>query len=73
MSDTKQFPSITDEGELLPAYLGDGVYASFDGYQIWLRAEGLDGMNEIAIEPQTWAALMAYHERLRTALQEGTA
>lgn len=46
------------------AYLGDGVYASFDGYQIWLSAEGVNGMNEIAIDDQTWRALVAYRERL---------
>ena len=32
------------------AYLGDGVYASFDGYQIWLAAS--DHYNKvIALEP----------------------
>ena len=32
-------------------YLGDGVYASFDGYQIWLAVN--DHNNKvIALEPQ---------------------
>lgn len=53
-----------------PAYLGDGVYASFDGYQIWLRTEGMDGVNEIAIDDQTWAALVAYRDRLTATHKE---
>lgn len=45
-------------------YLGDAVYASYDGYQIWLRTG--DGNNQrIALEPGTYAALVAYVARLR--------
>ena len=44
-------------------YLGDGVYASFDGYQIWLAAN--DHRNVvIALEPDVFAALVAYKERI---------
>jgi hypothetical protein len=40
-------------------YLGDGVYASFDGYQIWLAAN--DHNNKvIALEPAVINALMEY-------------
>lgn len=40
-------------------YLGDAVYASFDGYQIWLRTG--DGNNQrIALEPAVLDALYAY-------------
>lgn len=40
-------------------YLGDGVYASFDGYQIWLAAN--DHRNKVvAIEPQVWVALQKF-------------
>jgi hypothetical protein len=38
-------------------YLGDGVYAYFDGFQIWL--ETLEG-NRIAIEPSVMEALAKY-------------
>ena len=42
-------------------YIGDGVYASFDGYQIWLKTDRGDGMmHEIAIEPEVLSALNAY-------------
>jgi hypothetical protein len=44
-------------------YLGDGVYASFDGYHIVLdlRAQGTD---RIALEPQVLEALDAYRKRI---------
>lgn len=38
-------------------YLGDGVYAHFDGGQIWLTT--LEGM-WIALEPEVLAALDRY-------------
>lgn len=34
-------------------YIGDGVYASFDGYQIWLRTPREQGDHEIALDPRT--------------------
>lgn len=41
-------------------YLGDGVYAHFDGYQIWLRVHR-DGRNEqIALEPTVFDALLHF-------------
>lgn len=63
------FQPIQDSTQF-PAYLGDGVYASFDGYHIWLRAEGVDGVNEIAIEDSVWAALVVYHDRLKAKQRE---
>jgi hypothetical protein len=50
-------------------YLGDGVYASFDGYQIWLAAN--DPQNKVvALEPEVFAALVAYAEELRAKLKQ---
>lgn len=46
-------------------YLGDGVYVSFDGYQIWLDTRAQDPVNRIALDPYTLAALNAYAARLR--------
>ena len=44
-------------------YLGDGVYASFDGYQIWLAAN--DHTNVvIALEPDVFERLIEYRDRL---------
>jgi hypothetical protein len=44
-----------------PKYLGDGVYASFDGYQIWLVVE--PGSKAIALEPAVLDALNDYARR----------
>ena len=52
------------EGEMHQEYLEDGVYASFDGFQIWLRADR-DGMeHSIALEPVTMGKLVAYASRV---------
>jgi hypothetical protein len=46
-------------------YIGDGVYVSHDGYQLWLTTER-DGnvVHAIALEPQAWRALVAYVEEM---------
>lgn len=41
-------------------YLGDGVYASFDGYQIWLETEREEGTHQIALDVHTYKALVEY-------------
>lgn len=38
-------------------YLGDGVYAGFDGHQIWLVCRREEGYNFIALEPRTFDSL----------------
>lgn len=47
-------------------YLGDGVHASFDGYYIWLRADGPNAgdVNRIALEPVVFAALVRYEREV---------
>lgn len=48
-----------------PAYLGDGVYASFDGYQIELstnRADRGPVPDRIYLEPQVLRALLVFVE-----------
>ncbi len=47
---------MTDE-----TYLGDGLYASFDGYHIWLRAPHENGDHSVALEPLVYTALVAFH------------
>lgn len=41
-------------------YLGDGVYASFDGWMIWLTLDGQDSTTRIALEPQVLHALKEF-------------
>lgn len=48
-------------------YIGDAVYASFDGFAIWLTTG--DGNDQrIALEPAVFDALIRYEEWLRNAL-----
>lgn len=44
-------------------YLGDGVYASFDGFQIWLAVNHHTN-KQVAIEPKVMRALLAYADRV---------
>ena len=44
-------------------YLGDGLYASFDGFQIRLRAPRERGDDEIYLDPYTWQALVEWRGR----------
>lgn len=49
----------------LKDYLGDGVYADFDGFQITLTTEnGIDVTNTIVLEPEVMAALKNYEVRV---------
>jgi hypothetical protein len=41
-------------------YLGDGLYASHDGYQLKLRAPREHGDHEVYLEPPAWAALLKF-------------
>lgn len=43
-----------------PAYLGDAVYASFDGYQIWLHLNDHRSTGLIALDPDTFESLKRY-------------
>lgn len=45
-------------------YLGDGVYASHDGYHIVLDLRGQDDYTKIALEPTVFDALVWYKERV---------
>jgi hypothetical protein len=48
-------------------YLGDGVYADFDGWSIVLTTEnGICATNTIVLEPEVLRSLDSYLERLRT-------
>jgi hypothetical protein len=39
-------------------YIGDGVYASFDGYSIWIWTDnGIEQSEPIALEPSVLAHL----------------
>lgn len=42
-------------------YLGDGVYAYYDNYNVWLSVEGF---SPIAIEPTVMLRLIDYAKRM---------
>lgn len=43
------------------SYLGDSVYVEYDGYQLWLiTSDGKTDTNVIALNPDTYGALVAY-------------
>lgn len=41
-------------------YLGDGLYASFDGYQLKLRAPREFDDHEVYMEPQVYLAFLRF-------------
>ena len=43
-------------------YLGDGVYASFNGYHIVLDLRGQDNTTRIALEPSVLDSLFEYRK-----------
>lgn len=56
-----------DEKQVSPhkQYLGDGVYADFDGYALVLTTEnGYETTNVVVLEPQVYESLLAYVTRL---------
>lgn len=65
--DKKDLPAPDKEGyeayeQSKKDYLGDGVYADFDGYHIVLYT--MEG-NRICLEPQVMEALKRYENRLK--------
>jgi hypothetical protein len=49
-------------------YLGDGVYASFDGYHIWLAVNHHEN-KVVALEPAVFAALLNYERNLKESMK----
>ena len=45
-------------------YLGDGLYASFDGWQVILRAPRAEGDHLVALEPEVIATFRAFLNEL---------
>lgn len=47
-----------------PEYIGDGVYASHDGHNIWLKTKRDGRDHSIALEPEVLDALANYRMSL---------
>jgi hypothetical protein len=52
----------------LKRYIGDGVYAGFDGYQVWLWCDRYGTEHSIAIDDRTGMSLNKYFNDLKRAL-----
>ena len=46
-------------------YLGDGVYATFDGYGIYLDLRGQDNTTKIYLEPEVFDKLKQFAKSLK--------
>jgi len=57
---------------MLQVYLGDGVYAGYDGYQVvlWLQDTGAYGPDAIALEESVIIALGDYVKRIANTPSE---
>lgn len=54
----------------MKAYLGDGLYADYDGYQIVLTAEnGLCTTHTVYLDPSVYQALIRYVDAMKIANQ----
>lgn len=54
---------MTDEMQR-EAYIGDGVYATFDGWQVWIyTSNGVDKSKAIALEPAVLEALNKFADQ----------
>ena len=52
-------------------YLGDSVYANFDGYHIVLTTNnGLGASNTIALDPDVYNALLQFKERIKQEIEK---
>lgn len=54
---------------IAPTYLGDGVYASFDGYHVWLGL-GHHEAKTIALEPPVIEKLINYIDHINIKVRE---
>jgi len=48
-------------------YLGDGVYAGFDGYQVKLDLRGQDNITQIFLDPYVMESLEILFKDIRSA------
>jgi hypothetical protein len=51
-------------------YIGDGLYASFDGWQFCLRAPRENGDHYVYLEPQVLRSFNEYTKRMLTQPEE---
>jgi hypothetical protein len=52
-------------------YLGDGLYASYDGFMITLRAPRTGGDHWVGLEPEILAAFLQWAESVKAIKPKG--
>lgn len=50
----------TTETYTVSTYLGDGLYATFNGFGVWLRAPRREGEHVVFLEPVVWRSLLTW-------------
>ena len=55
---------MTNDNRPAEKYLGDGLYASFDGFQVRLRAPRIDGDHEVYLESNVLFSFIEYLKSL---------
>ena len=56
---------LIDREKYKEVYLGDGLYASHDGYRVMLRAPSISGDKCVFMKPQVLDAFLKYVEGLK--------
>jgi len=53
------------------SYVGDGVYAEWDGYQVWLRVDHILAPRVVALEPKVMEILKRFSDTMirRTGIE----
>jgi len=66
--EVRKMEIINFEGAKRPAnYLGDGVYAIFDGYGIWLHANHHEHPTDrVYLEPEVLGGLVRFNKEVRS-------
>ena len=55
-------------------HLGDGAYAEYDGYGVWLRAnhhEARECTGQVYLEPGVFANLVLFYNRMQGGKENG--
>lgn len=63
--------TLDNRQRMQDVYLGDGVYASFDGFQIWLAVNHHEN-KVVALDPNVMDMLVHYANRVLPSTGEQT-
>lgn len=55
---------MAQQGHKDAEYIGDGLYASHDGFVVWLAAERSNGIHFVGLEPPVFTGLMDFVKRV---------